>query len=70
LFQLLILAKIQIAGYIRFVGVNEMARKKASPIEEASRKELENGRYYNPWRSAKQKQDELFRKLRKEIVST
>jgi hypothetical protein len=51
---------------IRFRGVNEMARRKASPIEEASRKGLENGRYYNPWRSAKQKQDELFRKLRKE----
>jgi len=48
------------------MGVNEMARKKTLPIEEASRKGLENGRYYNPWRSAKQRQDELFRKLRKE----
>jgi hypothetical protein len=54
------------AGIYDLWGVNKMARKKASPIEEASRKGLENGRYYNPWRSAKQKQDELFRKLRKE----
>ena len=47
-----------------------MARKKASciSIEETSRKGPENGRYYNPWRSAKQRQDELFRKLRKENI--
>ena len=45
-------------------GGDIVARRKGSPIEEASRKGITDGRYKNPWEGAKAKEKKLFKKLR------